>query len=153
MPTTPRFIAITSKEDSQTLQSDHNALKKWSDEWLLRFHPDKCHVVTLGKFENIMQNDITFATRSYNMFEEKDLGVIIDSELSFSEHILSKVRSANTIVGLIRRSFSFLDGILLLSALIIQFGHHIYESISTHVQCPDACTNVSKWFRNFRILR
>ena len=44
------------------------------------------------------------------MFEEKDLGVIIDSELSFSEHIASKVRIANAIVGLIRRSFSFLDG-------------------------------------------
>ena len=44
------------------------------------------------------------------MFEENDLGVIIDSELSFSEHIASKVRIANAIVGLIRRSFSFLDG-------------------------------------------
>ena len=44
------------------------------------------------------------------MFEGKDLGVIIDSELSFSEHNSSKVRIANAIVGLIRRSFSFLDG-------------------------------------------
>ena len=44
------------------------------------------------------------------MFEEKDLGVIIDSELSFSEHVASKVRTANAIVGLIRRSCSFLDG-------------------------------------------
>ena len=44
------------------------------------------------------------------MFEEKDLGVFIDSELSFSEHIASKVRIANAIVGLIRGSFSFLDG-------------------------------------------
>ena len=40
------------------------------------------------------------------MFEEKDLGGIIDSELSFSERISSKV----IIVVLIRRSFSFLDG-------------------------------------------
>ena len=33
----------------------------------------------------------------------------IDSELRFEEHISEKVRKANTIVGLIRRSFSFLD--------------------------------------------
>ena len=76
------------------------------------------------------------------MFEEKYLGVIIDSELSFSEHIASKVRTANAIVGLIRRSSSFLDGtsfkknsILLLSVRIwsmpSRFGHHPYESIST----------------------
>ena len=45
-----------------------------------------------------------------HMFEEKDLGAIIDSELSSSEHISSKVRTANAIVGLVRRSFSFLDG-------------------------------------------
>ena len=40
---------------------------------------------------------------------EKDLGVIIDSELLFEEHISNKVRVANAIVGLIRRSFTHLD--------------------------------------------
>ena len=44
-----------------------------------------------------------------HVFEEKGLGVIVDHDLSFSEHISSKIRIANAIVGLIRRSFSFLD--------------------------------------------
>ena len=44
------------------------------------------------------------------MLNEKDLGVIIDSELKFEEHIPTKVQKANAIVGLIRRSFSYLDG-------------------------------------------
>ena len=43
------------------------------------------------------------------MFSEKDIGVTIDSELTFDEHISNKVWSANGIVGLVRRSFSFLD--------------------------------------------
>ena len=51
------YRAITSKEDAQSLQSDLNTLEEWSDEWLLRFHPDKCHVLTLGKFENIMHTE------------------------------------------------------------------------------------------------
>ena len=55
-----------------------------------------------------MQNVITFATRSLNTYLKKRIWV--SSELSFSEHIYSKVRIANAIVGLIRRSFSFLDG-------------------------------------------
>ena len=106
------YRAITSQEDAQSLQSDLNTLEEWSDEWLLRFHPDKCHVLTLGKFENIMHTERHKICNKEleHMFEEKDLGVIIDSELSFSEHIASKVRIANAIVGLIRRSFSFLDG-------------------------------------------
>ena len=45
-----------------------------------------------------------------HVFEEKDLGVIIDMELTFEEHIATKVKKANGIMGLIRRSFSFLDG-------------------------------------------
>ena len=41
--------------------------------------------------------------------EEKDLGVTIDGELNFDEHITRKAQIANGIVGQIRRSFSYLD--------------------------------------------
>ena len=102
---------VTSQEDAIKLQSDLDALEDWSSKWLLHFHPDKCHVVTLEKFENIMY---TKRYKIYNkeiehVFNEKDLGVIIDSELLFEEHISTKVRVANAIVGLIRRSFTRLD--------------------------------------------
>ena len=106
------YRAITSKEDAQSLQSDLNALEEWSDEWLLRFHLDRYQVLTLGKFENIIHAERHNICNKEleHMFEEKDLGVIIDSEPSFSEHISSKVGIANAIVGLDRRSFSFMNG-------------------------------------------
>ena len=44
------------------------------------------------------------------VFEQKDLGVILDAELKFDEHISVKVKKANAIAGLIRRIFSYLDG-------------------------------------------
>ena len=40
---------------------------------------------------------------------EKDLGVIIDKDLKFTEHINSKIKIANTNVGLIFRTFTYLD--------------------------------------------
>ena len=40
---------------------------------------------------------------------EKDLGVIIDSKLSFDMHIAEKVNKANSVVGAIGRSFEYLD--------------------------------------------
>ena len=46
---------------------------------------------------------------SSNICDEKDLGVTFDPELKFEDHMSGKVRKANAIVGLIRRSFSFLD--------------------------------------------
>ena len=105
------FRKITSAGDSVTLQADIDRLENWSKKWLLRFHPDKCHVLSLGKIEN------TVHTHRYSICgremehvgEEKDLGVVIDSELSFDEHISAKVNKANAMVGLIRRAFSYLD--------------------------------------------
>ena len=40
---------------------------------------------------------------------EKDLGVIIDCELTFDLHIAEKVNKANMVLGIIRNSFPHLD--------------------------------------------
>ena len=40
---------------------------------------------------------------------EKDLGISVDSELKFENHIMDKVKKANRILGLIKRSFSYLN--------------------------------------------
>ena len=105
------FREINSKDDAFALQSDIDSLQHWSNKCLLQFHLDKCHVLTLGKFDNIRY---THRYRIYeheleHVFEEKDLGVIFESDLKCDEHISAKVRKANAIVGLIRRTFSFLD--------------------------------------------
>ena len=105
------FRQITSREDSLELQSDLTKLEQWSNTWQLHFNAEKCHVLTLGKFENIQHahrykignNELEHVS------DEKDLGITIDSELNFGEHISRKVRVANAIVGQIRRSFSYLD--------------------------------------------
>ena len=41
---------------------------------------------------------------------EKDLGVFTDNELKFSTHVEKQVNKGNQLLGLIRRSFQFLDG-------------------------------------------
>jgi hypothetical protein len=106
------FNKVSSIDDATALQKDIDALNRWSDMWLLRFNTDKCHVLTMGKFHNITHTHryTLYGDELEHVFEEKDLGVIIDMELTFEEHIATKVKKANGIMGLIRRSFSFLDG-------------------------------------------
>ena len=102
---------ITCQADSLNLQNDIKILEEWSKDCFLQFHPDKCHILTLGKFENINY------THRYTVYDkeiehvavEKDLGITMDSELTFSDHITEKVNKANSLVGIIRRCFSFLD--------------------------------------------
>lgn len=105
------FRSITCKDDSLKLQDDIAKLENWSDLWLLRFHPDKCHLLTLGKLENIMHchRYKVGGKEIEHVFDEKDLGIVIDSDLTFAEHIIEKVKKANSIVGIIRRSFTSLQ--------------------------------------------
>ena len=62
---------------------------EWSQKWLLGYNSSKYHVLSLGGIENIVHAH--YYTMSEftldHVFEEKDLGVVIDSQLSFEEHI------------------------------------------------------------------
>ena len=105
------FRSIQSKADADALQADINTLEEWSNTWLLRFNPKKCHVLSLGKIEDTMytMRYKVYGNEMEHVFDEKDLGVTIDSQLTFEDHVASKVRTANAMVGLIRRSFSYLS--------------------------------------------
>ena len=111
---TKLFSEVENIEQKLILQRDLYNLMDWADKWQLRFNADKCHVVHLG-FNN---NHYTYYMRKHdedNFVElltsevEKDLGVQVDDKLSFTKHVQCQVNKANRLVGLIRRSFSFLD--------------------------------------------
>ena len=92
-------------------QDNIDLLETWGKTWLLTFNPEKCHVLTIGKFENIQhtQRYEIYSKEMEHVFVEKDLGVLFDADLTFQEHITTMIKKANAMVGLIRRSFTFLD--------------------------------------------
>jgi hypothetical protein len=105
------YRQITTRDDALQLQDDITKLEEWSRLWQIHFNHDKCHVLTMGKFDNIRyaHRYSVYDTEIDHVFDEKDLGVTIDHELKFEEHISRKVKIANAIVGQMRRSFSYLD--------------------------------------------
>ena len=105
------YRQIKSRDDAIQLQADITKLEEWSKLWQLHFNHDKCHVLTMGKFENIRHAHryVVYGNEIEHVFDEKDLGITIDSDLKFEEHISRKVKVANAIVGQMRRSFSYLD--------------------------------------------
>ena len=108
---TKLFRKVSRKSDAELLQKDIQLLEAWSKKWLLDFNGEKCHILTLGRFENIRHTSrykICDAEMEH-VYSEKDLGVTFDESLRFEEHIANKVRVANAIVGQIRSSFSFMD--------------------------------------------
>jgi ribonuclease P/MRP protein subunit RPP40 len=76
----------------------------------------KCKVLSLCRnSNNIIKYDygIVLSDQSSVLLQHqyiiKDLGVLIDSNLSFDEHIHDKINVANKMLGIIRRNFVDLD--------------------------------------------
>ena len=79
----------------------------------MNFHPDKCHVLHLG--QSNPQNIYHMENASGNIHvldvvtSEKDLGVIIDHQLKFSDHIENAAKKANRDFGCLARKFRHLN--------------------------------------------
>ena len=97
---------IASDDDPTALQHDIQQLEKWSEEWQLHFNPSKCKVMHLGR-QNPHRDYTMGATTLATTTSEKDLGVYVDTELTFEKHIETVVNHANRMLGLIRRSYTY----------------------------------------------
>ena len=105
-----KVFNTTSNEDNvKILQDDLNKLKRWSETWLLLFHPQKCTVLDVGLHDRLQYEYYLGDVELKHEESEKDLGVHIDNKLKFDAHISIKINKANNILGAIRRGFSFLD--------------------------------------------
>ena len=110
---TKLYREIKELRDHDVLQNDLNKLSDWSDLWLLKFYSQKCFSLTIGKqdeqefdYHMMMDNEIHPMIKTE---ENKDIGVTIDCRIRFEKHVNGKIKTANKLVGIIRRSFMFLD--------------------------------------------
>jgi hypothetical protein len=107
---------VSRKEEQKVLQEDLDSLQKWTDKWLLRFNTGKCKVLHMG-YSNQKTQYFMGGENDRKVLQEtkceKDLGVYVDPSLNFSEHCQKVANKANRLVGIIRRSFRYLDGPML----------------------------------------
>ena len=119
---------LESSEDhhtSKALQEDLNKLISWSERMQMSFNLDKCHTLHLGKNNPKNEYEIYHTENMINKISstaytlsfwplkpvpvEKDLGVYIDTELKFTDHISIKVSKAKQMVNIIRSTFKYLQ--------------------------------------------
>lgn len=105
------FREILTEHDQNILQYDIDKMFSWTQSSLLQFHPDKCYTMSVrSKSKQMYDHNYTMNERILSKKSEiKDLGILIDDHLTFVNHIAEKVNKANQIMGLIRRSFVYLD--------------------------------------------
>ena len=116
------FRPIFDNNDTDPLQKDLNLMDEWTEKSLLKFNYQKCSTMRIGRHYETKEYTMGHGTQIFKRVEEeKYLGVIIDNTLSFDKHMSQKINEANSVMGTIRRMYSYLDKesfLLLYKALV-----------------------------------
>ena len=106
------YAIVNSNANSDEFQKQINSLFQWSEMWQLKFHPDKCHILKIGNYDEntayTLGSDDNLAILKESE-EEKDLGVIVDKNLNFASHCDKVVGKANRMLGILRRNFNHIN--------------------------------------------
>ena len=107
------YSAIETTDDQEVLHDDLLDSCDWGKDLLLEHNIQKCKYIQYGnvkyEYSYKMTNKDGEIISIEEDSEEKDLGIIFEKKLKFNKHITVTVKRANKLVGLIRRTFSFMD--------------------------------------------
>ena len=88
------YCQIRNNNDQHLLQEDLDRLATWEKTWGMEFHPQKCSVLKISKAR---------ALRTFQ-YQLKGLGVDIQSNLSWKNHISRITKKSNSMLGFLRRN-------------------------------------------------
>ena len=101
------YSVVTSQSDSCNLQNNLNKLVEWASIWQLQISYSKCFILNISKSKDV-SNAYSYklgSTLLSNTSVASDLGVTIDSNLTFCTHISNITRKAHQRANLILRCF------------------------------------------------
>ena len=102
------YAVVNNESDKHKLQNELNELCEWADKWQLSINFNKCSVLHFG-YNN---NNFTYKLKELEVKtcqSEKILGVTIDSDLTFHEHIYQCVNKASRMNNLILMNMKYVD--------------------------------------------
>ncbi|KAK3882038.1 hypothetical protein Pcinc_013562 [Petrolisthes cinctipes] len=91
----------------------------WANNMGMKLNPTKCKTMHLGRSNPLQEYTMLLDDNTQHHImtttEEKDLGMIVDSGLTFSKHIQTQINKANSVLGAIKHTFKALDPTAFLS--------------------------------------
>lgn len=110
MKTTVSFFADDTKlycnpnTSYRDLKTDLKTIEKWTDTWSMSLNPDKCTILHIGSNNLKLQYKLN-STELSKVEWQRDLGIIISSDLKWEKHINRIVKQANTTLYLSLKAF------------------------------------------------
>ena len=109
---TKLYRPIITPDDSNVLQSDLGLLDEWCKVWLMNFNYTKCKHLSFGHNSPSRQYTMGSSAELHQICtvdEENDLGIMFSCNFKFRSHIRKMVQKANKVLGVINRTFKYLD--------------------------------------------
>ena len=107
------YAKITSEQDQKAMQNDIDNIIKWANKWGFVLNPDKCKILQFGgdtDYDFYMNNKLV-----ENKLSAKDLGIIVDNKLNWTEQVKTTVAKA-------RKRAYCMSRVLITLVLTIGFG-------------------------------
>ena len=109
------FRTIKTAEDREILQEDIDSMTLWCKVWQMEFNISKCHVLSFGSRASSPKYNLAGNSLSCADYE-KDVGVLVPSNLKFHEQCATAIAKANSVLGLIKRAFHSRDQVTIINA-------------------------------------
>ena len=95
---------VQNEDDRDVLQREIDNLVAWTNQWQMSFNKGKCKVLHIGKhnqkFNYRMGNQALETTLA-----EKDVGVLVTSDLKPTQQCARAAKRANSVLSQISRAF------------------------------------------------
>lgn len=91
--------------DHAQIQNDLLSISAWCDNWLIPLNISKCHILHIGVNNPCLPYYLN-GVKVDPVDSQNDLGIIINRNLSWSDHITTVVRKANAAAFVIYKTFS-----------------------------------------------
>ncbi len=146
------FRQISEVDDRKYLQLDLDALVEWSKANNLPFNVEKCFSITYTRKVLPVRTEYTIDNCILQQVSEnKDLGVILDSKLSFKNHINYMVKKSRSMLGFLMRNsvnFTNVQNIQTLYYSLVR-SHLEYASVVWNPRTAEATKSIENVQKRF----
>ena len=114
------FNTINSDQDAMLLQDDLRLLTEWCEQNHMHLNIKKCHVVSFSRRLSTLTFNYQINSEVLNrVTSTNDLGIVMDSKLSFKDHIEKIINNGKRILGFVKRRAKEFDDPYVTKALYI----------------------------------
>ena len=115
---------VNSWTDALGVQKDIDSISEWMKDWRMQLNTNKCKVIHFGKnnsnFPYLIEDENCGMKYIEDVKSEKDLGVIFEANLKWTKQISACVNKANSLLGMLSRTFESRD---------VNIWKHLYISM------------------------